>query len=220
MIAVADDALGEIVAQLHAVFPSRSSPLVFHVSGRSGVAVLSTLENGGALAAAIHPVMTFTGDAQADAQNVIGAHFAITASSASAMDRAKELVCLLDGIAVEIAEEDRSLYHAALSHAANHLVTLIAQASRMLESAGIHEPRPLLAPLVRAALENSLSQGFSALSGPLLRGDRQTIAGHLSALEEEGSEIRAAYRAFALSTLDELERVGKPVSVELRQLLE
>jgi len=220
MIAVADDALAEVVAQLQAVFPARSSTLVLHVSGRSGVAVLSALEQGGAMTAAIHPVMTFTGETQADKQNVRGAHFAITASSPPAMDRAKELVCLLDGIAVEIAEEDRSLYHAALSHAANHLVTLIAQASRMLESAGIHEPRPLLAPLVRAALENSLSQGFSALSGPLLRGDRQTIAGHLSALKEEGPEIRAAYYALALSTLDELERAGKPVSAELRQLLE
>src|SRR3546814_8712662 len=76
----------------------------------------------------------------------------------------------------------RPLYHAGLCHASNHLVTLIAGAAHALTDAGVEEPAALLAPLVRAALENSLQHGFAALSGPLLRGDARTIGEHLDGL--------------------------------------
>ncbi|WP_313738015.1 DUF2520 domain-containing protein, partial [Sphingobium yanoikuyae] len=64
----------------------------------------------------------------------------------------------------------------------------------------------LLAPLVRAALDNSLDRGIDALSGPLLRGDRQTIGNHLTALTSHAPELLPAYRAMALATLDALDR--------------
>jgi predicted short-subunit dehydrogenase-like oxidoreductase (DUF2520 family) len=220
MIAVADDALMEIVDELAEVLPAQGSALIFHVSGRSGASMLAALEACGAQTAAIHPVMTFTGDAEADIRHVKGAHFAITTSTPLATVRARNLVDLLGGIAIEIDEDDRLLYHAALSHAANHLVTLIVQASHMLEGTNIREPRAVFAPLVRAALENSIKHGFSALSGPLLRGDRQTISGHLAAVQKECPEVLGSYRAMALATLDEMEREGKPVSSELRHLFD
>src|SRR3546814_4211934 len=98
------------------------------------------------------------------------ARFAITGSIAAATQRAAQLVDLLVGIAVEISEERRPLYHAGLCHASNHLVTLIAGAAHALTDAGVEEPAALLDPLVRAALENSIQHGFAALSRPLLRG--------------------------------------------------
>lgn len=217
-IAVSDDALEQVAADLARLLPRDSAPMVFHVSGRSGAAILEPLRAAGALTAAIHPAMTFTGDPQSEARRMAGARFAVTGSTAEATGQAERIVALLGGVAVEIAEDRRSLYHAALCHASNHLVTLIAGAANTLRDAGVDDPSVLLAPLVRAALENSLDQGFAGLSGPLLRGDVQTIGGHLDTLKAHSPDLLPAYRAMALATLDELERSGATPSDRLTAL--
>ncbi|WP_447762632.1 Rossmann-like and DUF2520 domain-containing protein [Sphingopyxis panaciterrae] len=207
-IAVADDAIASVAADMASAVPDGCTPFIFHVSGRSGAAILDPLGAAGAVTAAIHPAMTFTGDLHTEVRRMAEACFAITGSSPDATARARHIVGLLNGTAVEIAEDRRALYHAGLCHASNHLVTLIAGASHALQDAGVHDPAALLAPLVRAALENSLQQGFAALSGPLLRGDERTINEHLDALADGAPELRSAYRAMAIATLDELERTG------------
>ncbi|WP_033073332.1 Rossmann-like and DUF2520 domain-containing protein [Sphingopyxis sp. MWB1] len=209
-LAVSDDALEEVVRELAWAIPEGHAPFVFHVSGRSGADILAPLAAAGALTAAVHPVMTFTGEPQAEVARMARARFAITGSSPAATLHARDLVARLKGVAVEIGENQRPLYHAALCHASNHLVTLMADASEALVNAGVEEPGPLLAPLVRAALANSLSRGFSALSGPILRGDAGTIADHLAALEAECPALLPAYRAMACATLDRLERDAVP----------
>ncbi|KEZ21422.1 putative cytoplasmic protein [Sphingobium yanoikuyae] len=203
LLAVADDALPAVIADLTAM---PLSATICHVSGRSGAALLDPLRAQGATTAAVHPAMTFTGDPAAEVARMQGARFAITGADAPAIAAARKLIALLGGVAVEVAEEHRALYHAALCHAANHLVTLIAGASDALVAAGVAEPGALLAPLVLAALDNSLDRGIDALSGPLLRGDRQTIGNHLTALRAHAPELLPAYRAMALATLDALDR--------------
>lgn len=216
-IAVADDALAAVAADLAEGMSPDPAAFVFHVSGGSGAGILDPLRGAGALTAAIHPAMTFTGDAFAEVQRMAGARFAVTGSSAEATERARRVVGMLRGVAVDVSEEKRPLYHAALCHASNHLVTLMAGASHALTRAGIDEPAALLAPLVRAALENSLERGFAALSGPILRGDNRTIDGHLDALHAWDAELLPAYRAMALATLDEL---GRKEPSELRRALD
>lgn len=217
-IAVSDDALEDVVLDLAGQLPRGSAPIVFHVSGRSGAAILEPLRMAGALTAAIHPAMTFTGDPQAEARRMAGARFAVTGSTQEATGQAERIVALLGGIAVEIAEDRRSLYHAALCHASNHMVTLIAGAANTLRDAGVDDPSALLAPLVRAALENSLGRGFAGLSGPLLRGDVRTIAGHLAALEAGSPGLLPAYRAMARATVDALRRAESLPSDRLSAL--
>lgn len=211
-IAVSDDAIGMIVADLADHPMGSHPPLLFHASGRSGISLLAPLNAMGAETAAIHPAMTFTGDTATEVRRMAGARFAVTGSSAQATQGAHRLVALLGGVAVDISEEHRALYHAALCHAANHLVTLIAGACHALEAADVDDPLALLTPLVRAATDNSLTKGFSALSGPLLRGDGQTVATHLTALAKDCPELSPAYRAMATATLDELERDGQDVT--------
>lgn len=199
MIAVADDALTTMVAQMAPMTTGRHA--IFHVSGRSGVAVLQPLKQQGAAVAAIHPAMTFTGDPATEATRMAGARFALTADD-GAMAGARAVVAALNGVAVTVAEADRALYHAALCHGANHLVTLIAGACAALRAAGVDDPAALIGPLARAALDNGLARGMDGLSGPLLRGDVDSIARHLTAIGDTAPDLMPAYRAMALSTLN------------------
>lgn len=217
-IAVADDALADVIGDMPALPPANRGRFIFHVSGRSGAAILEPLRLAGTLTATIHPAMTFTGDPAGEVQRMADARFAITGSTAEATGRAQHIVALLGGVAVEVAENRRALYHAALCHASNHLVTLITGASHALEDAGVDDPAALLAPLVRAALENSLALGFAGLSGPLLRGDARTIGDHLDAMAAHSPDLLPAYRAMALATLDELKRAGNLPSDRLTAL--
>lgn len=217
-IAVADDALANLVDDMAADAPIDCDRFFFHLSGRSGAAILEPLRICGALTAAIHPAMTFTGDPEGEVRRMAGARFAVTGSTAGATARANHIVASFGGVAVEVKEERRALYHAALCHASNYLVTLIAGASHTLADAGVDDPAALLAPLVRAALENSLAMGFAGLSGPLLRGDARTIGEHLDALAAHSPDMLPAYRAMARATLAELKRSETTPSTRLTAL--
>lgn len=207
VIAVSDDAIPAIVTMLAASTVAHH-PLICHVSGRSGAAVLAPLHATGARIAAIHPAMTFTGQLAQEVARMVGAPFAVTAPDALALDAARTFVAQLGGVPVVVAEDQRPLYHAALCHAANHLVTLVSGAAEMLRAAGLDDPFAVLQPLAEAALTNTLASGFDALSGPILRGDAGTIAQHLVALQHRAPETLPAYRAMALATLNALEQQG------------
>jgi len=218
VLAVSDDAVAGVAQGLAAHV--RPGAFVFHVSGRSGAAVLEPLRQAGALTAAVHPAMTFTGDPKAEVARMAGARFAVTAPDAAGLERARSVVARLGGVAVEVPEAQRSLYHAALCHGANHLVTLIAGAGDALRAAGVTEPGALLGPLVRAALENSLAHGFTALTGPVLRGDAETVAGHVAALGRDCPAVLPAYRAMAGATVAMLKAAGRSADEALRAAID
>ena len=207
VIAVSDDAIPTIVATL-AAHDYPQSPLIFHVSGGSGVALLTPLHQQGARIAAIHPAMTFIGHPEAEVARMIGAPFAITAPDDTTLNAAAQIVQSIGGLPIVIAEDKRALYHAALCHAANHLVTLQSGAMEILQAAGVPDPGALLRPLVNAACDNVLTHGFQTLSGPMLRGDAQTIARHLTDIAAYAPDQLFAYRTMAQATLDMLEQQG------------
>jgi predicted short-subunit dehydrogenase-like oxidoreductase (DUF2520 family) len=103
---------------------------------------------------------------------------------------------------VFIAEERRSLYHAALASGANHLITLVVQAADLLREAGVAEPARMLGPLLSAALDNALRLGDAGLTGPVARGDADTVADHIEALRDVSPEALRAYVALARLTAD------------------
>ncbi|WP_298396651.1 DUF2520 domain-containing protein [Sphingobium sp.] len=220
LIAVADDALPDVVTAMSRHRPTQPDAFACHVSGRSGAALLAPLRDRGMLTAAVHPAMTFTGNPEMEVARMAGARFVITGAGPQATDAAERLVGLLGGVAEHVGEAQRALYHAALCHAANHLVTLLAGSCDALHAAGIADPHALLGPLVRAALENSLDRGFAALSGPLLRGDEVTISDHLAAISADCPSLLLPYRAMARATLDQLAREGTPPARGLDELLD
>ena len=95
-----------------------------------------------------------------------GISFGVTAP-AILRPLATRLVADLGGSVEWVDEHDRPLYHAALAHGANHLVTLVNEALDRLRDAGVIHPERVLGPLLRAALENTLGHGDAALTGPV-----------------------------------------------------
>ena len=163
--------------------------MLVHASGRYGLSVLEPAVRQGALPLALHPVMTFTGRGD-DVDRLHGTSFGVTAPEVL-RPAAEALVIEMGGEPVFIAEEHRDLYHAAIAGAANHLITLVAQAMDLLRTAGVAEPARLLAPLLSASLDNALRFGDAGLTGPVARGDAATVAAHVAALEAATSAAAA-----------------------------
>jgi predicted short-subunit dehydrogenase-like oxidoreductase (DUF2520 family) len=167
---------GEIAGAARLVAPGL---LVGHCSGATKLDVLGPHE-----AFSLHPLLPVVPD-QTDLQ---GAGAAIAGSSARALAFAQWLARTLGMRVVEIGEQDRAAYHAAASIASNFLITLEAAAERVAATAGL--PRELLAPLVRATVENWAALGPErALTGPIARGDEATIAAQRSAIVERTPEL-------------------------------
>ena len=197
LLAVPDDHLGAVVSGLAATGALRPGTVVAHTSGAHGLAVLGDRDG-----LALHPAMTFTG-ADADLDRLPGIAWGVTARDRAFAAR---LVTDLGGVPEWIAEDARPLYHAALAHGANHLVTLVNEAADLLRTAGVERPGAVLSPLLHAALENALSLGDAALTGPVSRGDAGTVGKHLSRIPPESVP---AYLALARRTADRAIAAGR-----------
>ena len=200
VLAVPDDALADLVAGLSATRTWQAGQLVAHTSGRHGLEVYAPALDQHVLGLALHPAMTFTGTAL-DLDRLVECCFGVTAPE-PLRPVAEALVLEIGAEPVWIEESARGLYHAALAHGANHLVTLIAQSLQALRAAGVESPSRVLGPLVSAALDNALRAGDAALTGPVARGDAGTVAEHLRQLESLTPDIRPTYVALARATAE------------------
>ncbi len=204
LLAVPDDALEPLVAGLARTGAWQGGQLVVHTAGRWGTSVLAPVRAAGVIPLAVHPAMTFTGTSL-DLVRLRDAVCAVTAD-AVVLPVAQALVVELGAEPVVVAEGDRALYHAGLSHGANHLVTLVAQAREVLAAAGVEDPGRVLGPLMRAALDGALGSGDDALTGPVARGDAGTLAEHRAVLlaaasaGRTGSELPETHRALSRAT--------------------
>ena len=118
----------------------------------------------------------------------------------SARSMAPRLVDDISGHVMWVPEAQRAFYHVALAHGANHLVTLVSQSMELLRRAGSDDPASVLRPLLTAALENSLSYGDAALTGPIVRGDLRTVTAHLRTLAQAPRDTLQSYVTLARAT--------------------
>ena len=221
LLAVPDDSLILVAEELAASGAIRPGQYVLHTSGRHGLDALASLTRLGARAVAFHPAMTFTGTpVDLDRRCVFGL-------TAEPVDRAfaEQLVTDLGGVPMWVAESDRSLYHAALAHGANHLTTLVAQSMDLLRLAGAADPAAVLRPLLEASLDNVLSYGDAALTGPVVRGDVTTIRAHVDALAAADVDDATvdAYLELARATAGRAEadgRLAPKTASDIRQVLD
>jgi predicted short-subunit dehydrogenase-like oxidoreductase (DUF2520 family) len=218
LLSVPDDALAPLVESLADAGAFRPGQVVAHTSGAHGLAVLDPAASAGAHPLALHPAMTFTGD-PGDLDRLAGTSFGVTAGP-GLHSLAEHLVADLGGSPEWVSEDGRALYHAGLAHGANHLVTLVNEALDRLREAGVLHPEKVAAPLLRAALENALRLGDSALTGPVSRGDSGTVARHLAALEDVAPDSVPSYVELARRTADRAIASGRLRPADAESLLD
>jgi len=160
---------------------------IAHVSGGTPLAALDPHERRFGL----HPLQTFTrvrGPEQLD-----GAFAAVTAETPEALVRGFELARLLGLEPFELADDARPLYHAGAAIASNYVVTLHRVASELFRAAGA--PPEALVPLMRRTIDN----GFE-LTGPIERGDWETVGAHREAIRSTRPDLEPLYDVLARAT--------------------
>lgn len=173
------------IAEAASLLPDET--LVGHCSGASPLAAL-----GERRGFSLHPLMTFPGGEV----HLPGTWCAISGTGPAELEEARRLAAAVGMEPFELREEDRATYHAAASIASNFLVTLQAEAARLAASAGV--PEGALAPLVGASLANFMEAGPErALTGPIARGDEETVARQRDALADRMPELLPLFDALA-----------------------
>jgi predicted short-subunit dehydrogenase-like oxidoreductase (DUF2520 family) len=217
LIAIPDDALAPVVAGLAETGNVHAGQFWCHPSGGHGIEILDPATRAGALPLALHPVMTFTGTS-VDLARLEECPFGVTAPEVL-RPVAEALVVEMGGDPIWVPEENRALYHAALSYGANYLITLVAQSLELLTTAGIEQPQRIIAPLLSASLDNALRLGDHALTGPVARGDAESVARQLAAIARVSEQAAVGYQALARVTADRAVASGTLAPHQAAELL-
>ena len=181
VLCVPDSAIVEIASEIPV------GPWLAHVSGATSLAALDPHDRR----FSIHPLQTFTHDR--GPEQLDGAWAAVSGESDSALGRARWLAGALGLRPFEVADADRTQYHAAAVIGGNFLVTLHRVATRLLAEVGA--PPEAIVPLMARTVEN----GFE-LTGPIARGDWSTVEAHLRVLGERDPDLVPLYQALADAT--------------------
>ena len=217
LLTVPDDMLSNVVTMLAASGAIREGQYVVHTSGKHGLAVLQPAADAGAHVLAMHPAMTFTGT-HVDLARLAGCVYGVTANP-DTEDLAAKLVADLRGRLLRVAEDRRALYHAGLAHGANHLVTLVSQAMDLLRDSGADDPAATLRPLLTAALDNALEYGSAALTGPIVRGDVETVRAHLRDIAANPPATLESYVPMARATANQAVVDGRLLPIRAAKLV-
>jgi predicted short-subunit dehydrogenase-like oxidoreductase (DUF2520 family) len=204
-ITVPDDALAPVVEELAFSSLTWNDVRVFHCSGLRSAQVLESLERRSAVTASLHPVQTFV--AKRVSPDLFRGIFFGVEGGPPGRDDASRIARDLGGRVFPLEAAQKPLYHTACSMASNLLVPLIREAADLLPAAGISPEKGLqiLMPLAQRTLQNvkELDGGDAAasLTGPLVRGDRETIEAHVSALAGHPRAL-ALYRRLGRAALE------------------
>jgi len=193
-------AVSEVLAQ--EILPP--GMVVLHISGAKNAFVLKALQDKGAAIGSMHPLQSLTEDTKISAAKIRGSYFAIDGDQA-AMAVAQQLINAVGGHPLSIPPQKRALYHASACLASNYMVGLLRAAAQVLEVCGIKEEAALAAlrPILEGTLQNVLAQGTKkAITGPISRGDIQTVQAHVEQLDEFLPEEGKLYKALGAYTAD------------------
>jgi len=200
LIAVRDGAIPQVASDLAAA--GLRDATVLHTSAAAGPEALAILRSAGNSIGVLHPLQTVP-SAERGIETLPGATWAY-AGDERATAWSQSLVARLQGKTLAVDPAHWPLYHAAAVMACNYQVTLVDAALELMEIAGIERADGLdaLSAMLRATTENILTLGpEAALTGPVKRGDFQTIRAHLDSLSAARPETKRLYVAAGLRTV-------------------
>jgi predicted short-subunit dehydrogenase-like oxidoreductase (DUF2520 family) len=189
LLAVPDRAVADAAAEMarHDLPPGVP---VLHTSGTLGLEPLAPLAARGVSVGSVHPLAAVS-DPVAGVERLRGAAFGVEAEG-GARALAERIVTACGGTVLEVAHGGKPLYHAAAVFAANYAVALLGVAERLMTAAGVDaaDARAALAGLAAGAVANVAEHGTAAaLTGPVARGDDDTVRLHLSRLSARDGRV-------------------------------
>jgi predicted short-subunit dehydrogenase-like oxidoreductase (DUF2520 family) len=203
LIAAPDSAVSNVATELATNEHLRWNTLtVAHTSGVLTTNALLPLKAKGARVLSIHPLYAFP-DANSALENLAGIFYGIEGDS-SAVEIGKNLVSDLGGKSIVIPQDSKTLYHIAAVFGSNYLVTLISLVGEVFSSVGLprNEFFEVVEPLIQNTLRNIKQKStLDALTGPIERGDLETVRLHLEELRKKLPYIIPVYVAMGLETI-------------------
>lgn len=211
LLTVPDRVLAEVAMALAGRGAPPPDCPVLHTAGVQGSEPLEPLHRVGYRVGTLHPLQAIANPVTG-ADRLLGSGFAIS-GEVTALAAARRLVTALGGKALTVPTARRPLYHAAAVMASNYAVVLLGEAARLLRETGAapDEAEEVLVALTRGALDNVSQFGVAgALTGPVARGDLETVHLHLRTLRPRDAALYAVLGQRAL------ERAGAELSPEIR----
>ncbi|MDY6951992.1 MAG: Rossmann-like and DUF2520 domain-containing protein [Thermodesulfobacteriota bacterium] len=202
-ITTPDDAIQSTCEAISSHKGVATGAVVMHCSGALSSHVLSSARDCGASVATLHPLQSFASVDQAE--RLVPGSFCAVEGDEEALPLVRQIVRDLGGVLMEIAPEGKTLYHAAAVAASNYLVVLMHLALELNRAAGVSPEFSFeaLQPLIKGTLSNIDAKGIpEALTGPIARGDVDTVAAHVKAMEERAPALLALYRSLGLYAVD------------------
>jgi predicted short-subunit dehydrogenase-like oxidoreductase (DUF2520 family) len=198
---VPDDAIAAVARRLAAVQSAWGGRIVAHTSGALTASILAPLKEQGASVLSFHPLQTFQAESGPEVFQDI---YVGVEGDADAVDLGRRLARDLGARPVTLTAEAKMRYHLAAAMASNYTVTLMALVNEVLTSAGLSRQKgmALVRPLVEGTwrnLQRHLPE--DALTGPIARGDSQTVQGHLDALTGHLPHLIPAYAVLGAETV-------------------
>lgn len=175
---------------------------VLHCSGALSLDVLTAARQAGARVGSFHPLQSFSGD-ENDATRFVGVTIGIEADD-QITETLHHLATAIGSRPLMLHPQQKALYHAAAVMISNYTVTLAALAAELWGALGIEQDAamPLMMPLLQGTVTNIADRGVpGALTGPIARGDCETVRRHLTALSQQYPEMVPVYTALGLRTV-------------------
>jgi predicted short-subunit dehydrogenase-like oxidoreductase (DUF2520 family) len=207
LVTVRDAQLEEVLAGLASASPAKGT-VVLHTSGAAEPAALAALRAQGHPCGTFHPLLAFTDPARA-AASIGGAWFGIDGDP-RARETSRTLAAALGARTLEIPAGEKVRYHAAAVFVSNFPALLMASGEKLLTTIGLlpDDARAALMPLFAAAAENVKAKpSVQALTGPIVRGDVETVRRHVAALAAD-PEMRALYAALSRAAVELARKAG------------
>jgi predicted short-subunit dehydrogenase-like oxidoreductase (DUF2520 family) len=197
-------AVCEKLAATGAIMPGS---LVIHMSGAHSLGLLDAARSAGACGAVLHPLQSLASREQG-VQTLPGSYFRVDADP-EARERARHIVAAVGGIELAMPDwksdaDSVALYHAGAVAVSNYFVALVDYGLKFYQALGANKQDALKAvlPLIRGTLHNIETLGIpDALTGPIVRGDIETVRNHLDAIRERAPELLDLYRELAKHTI-------------------
>ncbi len=216
-----DDAIKLVVEKILENCQIKKGQIFIHTSGSVSSKVFSPLEELGAYGLSIHPLQTIANPSEG-IRNISGSLFAIDGNE-KAFDIARKIVAALDGVPFIIESEKKSLYHLSAVVACNYFVTLMDLGTNLMKLVNIDEKLATegLIKLVKGTLNNIEKLGtVDALTGPISRGDIETIKDHIKAIRKYSPHTMLLYKVLGQYTTDLAIKKGSLEKDKAKKILE